>query len=167
MMTNSNCESLQINFLSPQSNQLDTEVEVMDDFVASPWYSDVFYVLQNLQAPEGLSKSRARSIKLKAAKYCIINKYLYWKDPGGILLSCLLENEAQQTAKEFHKEDCRGHHSWKVTANKILRAGYYWPTLFSDVYKETGRCHQCQIFDGKRKVLPLPLNLITIEAPFQ
>ena len=28
-------------------------------------------------------------------------------------------------------------------------------------------CHQCQIFDGKRKVLPLPLNPITIEAPFQ
>ena len=28
-------------------------------------------------------------------------------------------------------------------------------------------CHQCQIFYGKRKVLPLPLNPITIEAPFQ
>ena len=28
-------------------------------------------------------------------------------------------------------------------------------------------CHKCQIFDGKRKVLPLPLNPITIEDPFQ
>ena len=56
MMTNSNCESLQINFLSHQSNQLDTEVEVMADFVASPWYYDIVYVLRNLQAPEGLSK---------------------------------------------------------------------------------------------------------------
>ena len=73
MMTNSNCESLQINFLSHQFNQLDTEVEVMIDFVASPWYSDIVYILQNLQAPVGLSKSRARSIKLKAAKFCIIN----------------------------------------------------------------------------------------------
>ena len=45
MMTNSNCESLQINFLSHQFNQLDTEVEVMIDFVASPWYSDIVYVL--------------------------------------------------------------------------------------------------------------------------
>ena len=35
------------------------------------------------------------------------------------------------------------------------------------MYKETSRCHQCQIFDGKRKVLPIPLNPITIEAPFQ
>ena len=125
MMANSNCEALQINFISHQANQLDTEVEVMVDFVASPWYSDIVYVLRNLQAPEGLSKSRARSIKLKAAKFCIINQYLYWKDPGGVLLSCLLENEAQRTVKEFHKGYCGGHHSWKVTANKILRAGFY------------------------------------------
>ena len=115
----------------------------MIDFVASPWYSDIIHVLQNLQAPAGLSKSRARSVKLKATKFCIINQYLYWKDLGGVLLNYLLENEAQCTVKEFHKGDCGGHHSWKVTANKILRAGYYWPTLFSDVYKETSMCHQC------------------------
>ena len=45
MMTNSKCESLQINFLSLQSNQLRTEIEVMVDFVASPWYSGIVYVL--------------------------------------------------------------------------------------------------------------------------
>ena len=73
MMTNSNCKSLQINFLSHQFNQLDIEVELMIDFVASPWYSDIVYVLQNLQALVGLSKSRARSVKLKSAKFCIIN----------------------------------------------------------------------------------------------
>ena len=125
MLTNSNYEYLQINFLSHQFNQLDIEVEVMIDFVASPWYFDIVYILRNLQAPVGLSKSRARSVKLKAAKFCIINRYLYWKDPGGVLLNCLLENEAQHTAKESHKGDCGGHHSWKVTANKIMRVGFY------------------------------------------
>ena len=108
MMANSNCEALQINFLSHQANQLNTKVEVMADFVASPWYSDIVYVLRNLQAPEGLSKSRARSIKLRAAKFCIINRYLYWKDPRGVSLNCFLENEAQHTVKEFHKGDCGG-----------------------------------------------------------
>ena len=49
MMANSNCEALQINFLSHQVHQLDIEVEVMADFVASPWYSDIVYVLRNLQ----------------------------------------------------------------------------------------------------------------------
>ena len=66
----------------------------MIDFTTSPWHSDIVHVLQNLQAPVGLSKTRSRSVKLKAAKFCILNQYLYWKDPGGVLLNCLLENEA-------------------------------------------------------------------------
>jgi hypothetical protein len=28
-------------------------------------------------------------------------------------------------------------------------------------------CHKCQEFEGKRKLLPLPLKPISIEAPFQ
>ena len=99
MLTDSNCESLQLNFLSSQSHQLDTGVEVMIDFTTSPWYSDIVHVLQNLQAPVGLPKTRARSMKLKAAKFCILNHYLYWKDPGGVLLNFLLENEAQHIVK--------------------------------------------------------------------
>ena len=63
-----------------------------------------------------------------------------------MLLNFLLENESQKTMKEFHKGYCGGHHSWKVIANKVLRADFYWPSLFSNVYKETSTCHQCHIF---------------------
>lgn len=69
--------------------------------------------------------------------------------------------------EEFHHGDCGGHLYWKSTANKILRAGFYWPTLFSDVHKKVTSCHQCQIFEGKRKILPLPLKPISVEFPFQ
>ena len=51
--------------------------------------------------------------------------------------------------------------------HKILRDSFYWPTLFSDTYKEVSTCHECQIFEGKRKLFPFPLNHISIEAPFQ
>ena len=86
---------------------------------------NIVYVLQNLQDPEGFSKTRARLVKMKSANFCILNEYLYWKDHGGVLLNCLLENEAKKTMEEFHKGNCGGHHSWKVTANKILRVGFY------------------------------------------
>ena len=97
--------------MSNHSNQFDARLQVLPDFSLSPWYSDIIYVLQNFQAPAGLSKIRARSVKLKATKFFIMNQYLYWKDYGGVLLNCLLENEAQQTMKEFHQGDCGGHHS--------------------------------------------------------
>jgi len=65
------------------------------------------------------------------------------------------------------KKDCGGHLYWKTTTYKLLRVGFYWPTLFSDVYKEISTCHECQIFEGKRKLKPLPLVPISVEAPFQ
>ena len=69
-------------------------------------------------------------------RYCILNNCLYWKDSGGILVYCLLEDEAEKVIEEFHKGDCGGNHYWKTTMNKILRAGFYWPSIFSDVYKK-------------------------------
>ena len=67
--------------------------------------------------------------------------------------------------KEFDQGVCGGNHYWKVMENKILRVGFYCPTMFSDVYKEITTCHKCQIFYGKRKLVPLPLNPILVEAP--
>jgi len=39
--------------------------------------------------------------------------------------------------------------------------------LFADVKKFVVSCHKCQIFEGKRKLLPLPLKPISTEKPFQ
>eukprot|EP00253_Pinus_taeda_P003730 PITA_03730 len=63
--------------------------------------------------------------------------------------------------------DYGGHLYWKPTVDKILRAGFYWPSLFADVRKFVVSCHKCQIFEGKRKMLPLPLKPISTERPFQ
>lgn len=136
-------------------------------FLQSSWYSDIVYVLQHLSPPPGMSRSKGRSLKLKSTKFCILNSALFWKDPGGVLLNCLVEDEAQQVMHDFHKGDCVCHLFWKTTTNKVLRAGYYWPTLFSDLYKIVMSCHECQVFKVKRKLLPLPLKPVEVNAPFQ
>eukprot|EP00253_Pinus_taeda_P011737 PITA_11737 len=69
--------------------------------------------------------------------------------------------------KEFHAGDCGGHLYWKSTVYKSLRVGYYWPSLFADVKKFVVLCHKCEIFEGKRKLLPLPLKPISTKKPFQ
>jgi len=117
--------------------------------------------------PTGMARNKARTLKLKAAKFCILISTLYWKDPGGVLLNCLVEEEAKQVMEDFHKGDCGGHLFWKTMANKIMRAGYYGPTLFADVFKTIKSYHNCQIFEGKQKLQPLPLKPIEVSAPFQ
>ena len=113
-----------------------------------------------------MRKIKARFVKLKAAKFCILNDRLYWKDPSWMLLNHLLEDDAKRTITYFHKGGCGGHHYWKVTLNKILRVGFYWPTLFYDVYKGVISCHECQFFYGKKKLFPLSLKSILVEQPF-
>ena len=169
LMAETGVEDMNISFLDI-SNVLDQthqDPDISEDFLASPWYRDIIYVLKNLQAPLELTGTKARSVKLKSSRYYIINGFLYWKDPRGVLLNYLLEAKVMEKMNEFHKKDCGGHLLWKTTTYKILRVGFYWPTLFPDVYKETSTCHECQIFEGKRKLKPLPLVPISVEAPFQ
>ena len=153
-MAESNLHALDINFIAAMSEEDEESslVQVAKMFLLSPWYSNIVYVLQHLSLPPRLAKNKSRTLKLKAAKFCIMNNALYWKDPGGVLLNFLAEEEAKQVTYDFHKGYCGGHLFWKTTTNKILRAGYYWPTLFSGVYKTITSYHECQIFQGKRKL---------------
>jgi len=168
-MAETNLQVLDINLIAAMTDEDEesTSIQVSNMFFSSPWYADILYVLQNLSSPPRMPRNKSRMLKLKAAKFCIINSALYWKYPGGMLLNCLVEEEAQRVVEDFHKGDCGGHLFWKTTANKILRAGYYWPSLFSDVFKAIKNCHECQIFEGKRKLQPLPLKPIEVSAPFQ
>ena len=61
---------------------------------------------------------------------------------------------------------CGGHLYWKATSNKILRVGYYWHALFSYVFAKVRACVNCKEFARKEKLSPLPLNPISVEAPF-
>jgi hypothetical protein len=138
LMTQSNYDVLGINFIADlsENSKEETMPHVSQKFLESPWYVDIIYVLRNLQAPPELRKTKARFLKLKAAKFCILDGSLVLEGSRGIFLCCLLEDEVKQAIKEFHKGDCGGNHYWKTTVHKILRAGFYWPSIFSDVYKE-------------------------------
>jgi hypothetical protein len=89
------------------------------------WYKYIICFLQDLRPPDGMGRRKERYLKLKAIIYFLINQVLYWKDPLGVLLICLDTQEAQKIILNYHKNLCGGHHFWKTTNYKILRAGYY------------------------------------------
>ena len=39
--------------------------------------------------------------------------------------------------------------------------------MFKYIYKNIAACHECQIFDAKTKLIPLPLKPIYVKDPFQ
>ena len=48
-----------------------------------------------------------------------------------------------------------------------MRAGFYLAAIFVDVRKYVISCHKCHIFEGKKKLLPLPLKPISTKMSFQ
>ena len=68
---------------------------------------------------------------------------------------------------QFRSSICGGKHYSKTTAHKILRAGYYWPTLFSDVFSFVKSCDRCQRFAGRQQLKSFPLKPIHTNGPFQ
>jgi len=51
-------------------------------------------------------------------------------------------------------------------AQKILRAGYFWPSLFKDCITAVRKYHNCQICDQKMRAPPAPLHPIIAVGPF-
>ena len=83
------------------------------------------------------------------------------------MLKCLDKLDIEEVLLESHEGAYGGHKYWKATTYKILRSGYYWPYLFSDVYQQVRACAPCQKFAGKQKLVYLPLKHIVVNAPFQ
>jgi hypothetical protein len=172
LLAEANCQALGISFTNEGSGIQQGWLSDMDPqreppLARCPWYKDVIYFLQELRPPDGLQRNKARALKLKVVKYCLIDQILYWKDPLGVLLKCMNPQEANRIMFEFHSGLCGGHHFWKATAHKILKARYYWPTVFTDVCRRVRACTKCQRFVGKQQLKSLPLNLVVVLGPFQ
>ena len=105
-----NWHALDINFVAQVDDQEEMATpEISEAFSGSPWYVDIIFVLLNLQAPPGLSRTKARFLKLKVVRFCILDNVFFWKDRSGILLNCLLKAETDKVLQEFHVGDCGGH----------------------------------------------------------
>jgi hypothetical protein len=89
LLAESNCKALGINFINEQAESSNMGSQSTIPLEACPWYKDILYFLQELRPPEGMQKSKARALKLRAIRYCLIDQTLYWKDPLGVLLWCL------------------------------------------------------------------------------
>eukprot|EP00253_Pinus_taeda_P028672 PITA_28672 len=53
-----------------------------------------------------------------------------------------------------------------ATTQKILRASYFWPSIFKDCIPAVRSCHECQIYQGKMRAPPTPLHLVVTVGPF-
>eukprot|EP00253_Pinus_taeda_P028346 PITA_28346 len=149
LMPEENCRTLDMDFISmilengqaaEETSEPGKNQSLVENLASCHWYSAIVKFLLKLEAPPGLSTSQSITVKLRAPQYFIYENLLYWRDPSGLLLRCLDKEQSIEVMRKFHSNMCGGHHYWKTTTQKIFRAGYYWPTLFSDVFSFVKSC---------------------------
>lgn len=151
----------QSNLDASQVNQ--SKIDYTCDMDDCAWYQDIIYYLRNMRCPDNMDKSKGRTLKLQAIKYVIVKCQLYRLNLDCILLKCVDESQAEKLLKDMHGGICGGHYMGKTTAHKILRAGFWWPTIFKAAENWVRRCDACQRFAGKLKFLGnVPLRPVEV-----
>jgi hypothetical protein len=131
------------------------------------WYENIRFYLMHGYAPHNLEPKNRRELRLKSASFQLINDILFRKKFDGFFLRCLEKEESEKVLVELHSGDVGGHFGGDTTAHKVLRAAYYWPTLFKDAHALSWKCVICQKVAGWVKKEDFPLQHVTVDAPFQ
>ncbi|XP_020207606.1 uncharacterized protein LOC109792598 [Cajanus cajan] len=88
--------------------------------------------------------STAKKLRTQAARYSVVSGELYKRGFSSPLLKCVNSEQADYVLREIHEGICGSHSGGRTLAAKVLRAGYYWPTLKFDCMEFVKRCIQCQ-----------------------
>ena len=157
--------NLQADHLSRLSTETGTE-EMDDEFPDGRlfavqkvplWYSYIAEFLSTQAFPANLDRNERRKIRVNSTNFAIIANKLYRRGIDGILRRCVDYTEVPDILEACHDSACRGHFSRRLTGQKILRAGYYWPTLFADAEAYAKKCDACQRYARNDLHMDLPL----------
>ena len=78
------------------------------------------------------------------ADFSIIVGHMYKMGSNEILQQYVLEFERSSILTDAHGDAVGGHYVGRATAKKILRAGFWWPTLHRDSKSYYKMCDLCQ-----------------------
>nr|XP_025682159.1 uncharacterized protein LOC112783427 [Arachis hypogaea] len=106
------------------------------------WQQPYIHYLQNGTIPEEIQEKS--KFKRQASFFTLMNNTLYRRGYSRPLLKCLNREEADIVLAEAHEGICGIHCGARTLARKVLRAGFYWPTIWDDSKQKVKSCDKCQ-----------------------
>ncbi|KAK3041945.1 hypothetical protein RJ639_002253 [Escallonia herrerae] len=124
-----------LEFLKERSISSQTEIGVVDQ--ESCWMDMIIKYLSTGKLPS--ERHEGRNLCVRAARYALVEGVLYKKSFSLPYLRCLHPSESLYALQEVHEGICGQHLRGRTLAQKILRQGYYWPTMQKDAIEFTRR----------------------------
>lgn len=112
---------------------------------ASPyWYARIVEFLTTQQLSGEYTKEDRRTVKVNNRHFAVVGHRLFRRGANGLLKMRVSKVEVPTILVVCHDSVCGGHFSSQLTCQKIVKAGYFWPTLFKDAHDYAKKCDACQ-----------------------
>ena len=105
------------------------------------WMTPIISYLQRGTLPD--DRHEARRLKVRASRFLMLQGTLYKRSFSLPYLRCLAPDEASYVMREIHEGICGDHLGARALQRKIVRAGYYWPSIKADAFQFVQRCNKC------------------------
>nr|KYP52363.1 Retrovirus-related Pol polyprotein from transposon 17.6 [Cajanus cajan] len=106
------------------------------------WMGPIIAYLEHGTLPT--DADQAKKLIRDSAQFTILGGKLYRGGFNMPFLRCLAPSQWGRVIAEIHEGVCGSHIGGRSLANKVLRAGYFWPSLKADCTAFVKRCDRCQ-----------------------
>ena len=105
------------------------------------WMTTIISYFKDESLPEG--KDKAKKLKVRSARYVLLNDILYKRGFSQPYLRCLSPDKTNYVLREVHEGAYGNHSGASSLIHKVVRVGYYWPTIQADAKVYVKVCDQC------------------------
>ena len=113
---------------------------------------------------EGLLQNdikEASKLRTRSARFTINRGALYKRGFFTPVLKCIAGGDTDYVLREVHEGVCGNHIGARALAGKVLRHGYYWPTMLRDATELVKKSKVCQEHAKISHLPPEPLTSVT------
>ena len=157
-------KSTSVEYLAEPSIDL-YDVEVAQVRSEPSWIEPIWDYIIDGRLPD--DPKEATKIRTRSARFTNHKGSLYKRGFFTPILKCIAGKDTEYVLREVHEGICGNHIGARALAGKVLRQGYYWPTILKDT---TDLVKKCKIYQEHAKISRLPsepLTSITSPWPFQ
>ncbi|XP_022157626.1 uncharacterized protein LOC111024288 [Momordica charantia] len=113
-----------------------------------------------------INPKEAKKMRRKTARYLLRDETMYQRGFSLPLLKCISKEDESYVLKEVHEGVCGNHLGARSLSTKVIRQGYYWPTVDQDAKEFVKACDNCQRFANIIHQPPELLTPISTPWPF-